>query len=66
MDDLFTLPHFCLVETAGSDRHPVVRVHELDPVTKSYALTGIHHDRLKTSVPFPVDVDVSSDALGSL
>ncbi|MFF1460049.1 Uma2 family endonuclease [Streptomyces sp. NPDC058330] len=60
------IPDFWLVDTAGSDRHPVVRVYELDPVTTSYALTGIHHDRLKASVPFPVDVDVSSDALDAL
>ncbi|MET7366118.1 Uma2 family endonuclease [Streptomyces sp. NPDC005566] len=60
------IPNFWLVEMAGSDRHPVVRVYELDPVTKAYALTGIHHDRLKTGVPFPVDIDISSDALDRL
>ncbi|MFJ5049453.1 Uma2 family endonuclease [Streptomyces sp. NPDC088719] len=60
------IPHFWLVEMTGTDQHPVVRVYELDPVTKAYALTGIHHDRLKTGVPFPVDVDVSADALKEL
>ncbi|MER8264563.1 Uma2 family endonuclease [Streptomyces griseus] len=60
------IPHFWLVETTGTDRHPVVRVYELDPVTKAYALTGIHHDRLKTGVPFPVDVDISAEALAAL
>ncbi|MEU5715456.1 Uma2 family endonuclease [Streptomyces sp. NPDC020403] len=60
------IPHFWLVEMAGSDRHPVVRVYELDPVNKAYALTGIHHDRLKTGVPFPVDVDISPEALDRL
>ncbi len=29
-------------------------------MTRAYALTGIRHDRLKTSVPFPVDLDVPS------
>lgn len=60
------IPHFWLVEMTGTDQHPVVRVYELDPVTKAYALTGIHHDRLKTGVPFPVDVDISADALKEL
>lgn len=60
------IPHFWLVEMTGTDPHPVVRVYELDPVTKAYALTGIHHDRLKTGVPFPVDIDVSADALKEL
>ncbi|MEU0147271.1 Uma2 family endonuclease [Streptomyces sp. NPDC006288] len=60
------IPNFWLVEMAGSDRHPVVRVYELDPVNKAYALTGIHHDRLKTGVPFHVDLDISAEALDAL
>ncbi|WP_069744606.1 Uma2 family endonuclease [Streptomyces sp. EN23] len=60
------IPHFWLVEMTGTDQHPVVRVYELDPVTKAYALTGIHHDRLKTGVPFPVDIDISAEALAAL
>ncbi|MFB6666577.1 Uma2 family endonuclease [Streptomyces parvus] len=60
------IPHFWLVEMTGTDQHPVVRVYELDPVTKAYALTGIHHDRLKTGVPFPVDVDISAEAIAAL
>ncbi|MFD3645247.1 Uma2 family endonuclease [Streptomyces cyaneofuscatus] len=60
------IPHFWLVEMTGTDQHPVARVYELDPVTKAYALTGIHHDRLKTGVPFPVDIDISADALKEL
>ncbi|MGW0789029.1 Uma2 family endonuclease [Streptomyces sp. NPDC002911] len=60
------IEHFWLVEMTGTDRHPVVRVYELDPVTKAYALTGIHHDRLKTGVPFPVDLDISAEALDAL
>lgn len=60
------IPHFWLVEMTGTDQHPVVRVYELDPVTKAYAPTGIHHDRLKTGVPFPVGIDVSADVLQEL
>ncbi|MFC9424518.1 Uma2 family endonuclease [Streptomyces sp. NPDC056987] len=58
------IPHFWLVEKTGADEHPLVRVYELDPVTKAYALTGIHHDRLKTGVPFTVDIDITMEALG--
>ncbi|MEU3204191.1 hypothetical protein ABZ702_09945 [Streptomyces cyaneofuscatus] len=39
---------------------------DLPPHTQLYALTGIHHDRLKTGVPFPVDIDISADALKEL
>ncbi len=60
------IPHFWLVEMTGADRHPVVRVYELDPLTKTYALTGIHHDRLKVGVPYGIDVDISLDALRAL
>ncbi|MEV0029169.1 Uma2 family endonuclease [Nocardia sp. NPDC050793] len=42
------------------DGHPVVYVYELDPATKTYALTGIHHDRLRLSVPFDIDIDLTS------
>ncbi|MFE9726537.1 hypothetical protein ACFYQ5_23805 [Streptomyces sp. NPDC005794] len=41
-------------------------MHELDPVNKTYAVTGIHHDRLKTGVPFPVDLGISPEALDAL
>ncbi|MFE2937453.1 Uma2 family endonuclease [Streptomyces sp. NPDC059255] len=60
------IPHYWLVEMAGADEHPVVRVYELDPVTKAYALTGIHHDRLRTGVPFTVDIDITGEALDAL
>ncbi|WP_109506467.1 Uma2 family endonuclease [Nocardioides speluncae] len=51
------IPHFWRVENV-EDR-PVVYVHELDPATRAYALTGIHHDRLKLSVPFDIDIDLT-------
>lgn len=50
--------HFWLVEH-GKGRHPVVHVYELDPVTGSYVPTGIHHDRLKLTVPFDIDIDLT-------
>ncbi|MFF1646336.1 Uma2 family endonuclease [Streptomyces sp. NPDC058240] len=60
------IPNFWLVDMAGTDNHPVVRVYELDPVSRAYALTGIHHDRLKTGVPFPIDIDITREALEEL
>ncbi|MFE9422721.1 Uma2 family endonuclease [Kitasatospora sp. NPDC006697] len=49
--------YFWLVES--DDDHPVVHTYELDPVHRTYALTGIFHDRLKVDHPFPLDVDLS-------
>ncbi|WP_225838072.1 Uma2 family endonuclease [Streptomyces sp. NK08204] len=55
------IPHFWLVDMAEGNQHPVVRTYELDPVTRAYALTGIHHDKLELSVPF--DIDITLDPL---
>jgi hypothetical protein len=44
-----------------SDGKPVVYVYELDPATKAYALTGIHHGKL--SVPVPCEIGIDLDAL---
>ncbi|OMI40481.1 Uma2 family endonuclease [Streptomyces sparsogenes] len=52
------IPHFWLVEQ-GEGRRPVVYVFELDPVTRTYVPTGIHHDRLKLPVPFTIDIDLT-------
>ncbi|WP_325098757.1 hypothetical protein [Nocardia gipuzkoensis] len=51
------IAHFWRVENV--DGRPVVYVYELDPATKAYALTGIHHDRLKLTVPFDMDIDLT-------
>ncbi|MFI6506049.1 Uma2 family endonuclease [Streptosporangium sp. NPDC050855] len=51
------ITHFWRVEEIN-DR-PTVYVYELDPATRTYALMGIHHDRLKVSVPFDVDIDLT-------
>ncbi|MCP2291315.1 Uma2 family endonuclease [Nocardia amikacinitolerans] len=54
------ITHFWRVENV--DRRAVVYAYELDPATKTYALTGIHHDRLRLSVPFDIDVDLTEIA----
>lgn len=53
------IPHFWRVEMVGDDDRPVVYVYELDPMTKSYVVTGIHHDHLKLAVPFTIDIDLT-------
>lgn len=51
------IPHFWRVET--QDGKPVVFVFELESATGAYVPTGIHRDRLKLSVPFGIDIDLS-------
>jgi Uma2 family endonuclease len=51
------IPHFWRVENTGG--RPTVYVYELDPATKAYSLTGIHHDLLKLTVPFDIDIDLT-------
>ncbi|MFE2250578.1 Uma2 family endonuclease [Streptomyces lavendulae] len=50
--------HFWRVE--NKEGRAVVYVYELDPATEKYVATGIFHDRLKVSVPFPVDLDLTA------
>jgi Uma2 family endonuclease len=50
------IAHFWRVEE--HENKPVVYVYELDPATKAYALTGIHHARLEVPVPFPIEIDL--------
>ena len=52
--------HFWRVE--NNDGETVAYVYELDPATGTYALTGIHHDVLKVTVPFDIEIDL--DAVG--
>jgi Uma2 family endonuclease len=54
------VPHFWRVEEDGDKGLPVVYVYELDPATKSYGLVGIFHDRLKVTVPFDIDIDLTA------
>ncbi|MFI0349721.1 Uma2 family endonuclease [Actinomadura sp. 9N407] len=50
--------HFWRVEK--DDGRIVVYVYERDPATREYALTGIHHARLKLTVPFDIDIDLTA------
>ncbi|MEU2595814.1 Uma2 family endonuclease [Streptomyces hirsutus] len=52
------IAHFWRVEE--SDGLPVVYVYELDPATTSYVPMGIFHNRLKLTVPFPIDIDLTA------
>ncbi|WP_342666863.1 Uma2 family endonuclease [Streptosporangium amethystogenes] len=51
------ITHFWLVENQSG--RPAIYVYELDPLARSYVLTGIHHDRLKISAPFDIDIDLT-------
>ncbi|GHJ27518.1 hypothetical protein TPA0910_19510 [Streptomyces hygroscopicus subsp. sporocinereus] len=52
------VPHFWRVE---EDRGlPVVYVYELDPAVKAYQPTGIYHDKLSLTVPFPIEIDLTA------
>ncbi|GAA4531059.1 MULTISPECIES: Uma2 family endonuclease [Nonomuraea] len=51
------IPHFWRVENDSG--RPVVYVYELDPATRAYVPTGIHHDRAKVTVPFDMDIDLA-------
>ncbi|MFF4621443.1 Uma2 family endonuclease [Nonomuraea jabiensis] len=51
------IQHFWRIEK-NADK-PVVYAYELDPATNSYALTGIHHESLKLSVPFDLAIDLT-------
>lgn len=52
------IPHFWRVE--NEDGKPVIYVYELDPANSAYMLTGVHHDRLKLSEPFDIDIDLTA------
>lgn len=52
------IAHFWRVEE--SDGLPVVYVYELDPATKAYVPTGIFHNRLKLSLPYSIDIDLTA------
>ncbi|WP_262056091.1 Uma2 family endonuclease [Streptomyces sp. STR69] len=52
--------HYWRVEQDENKGLPVVYVYELDPATKSYGLVGIFHDRLKLSVPFDIEIDLTA------
>jgi Uma2 family endonuclease len=51
------IPHFWRVENVSGS--PTVYVYELDPATSSYALTGIHRNELRVTVPFDISIDLT-------
>jgi len=51
------IPFYWRIENVNGK--PVVFTFELDPANSSYAPGGVFHDRLKTSVPFPLDIDLA-------
>jgi Uma2 family endonuclease len=51
------IPHFWRVE--NNSGRPTVHVYEIDLATNTYGLTGIHHERLKVTVPFDLDIDLT-------
>ncbi|MFJ6510753.1 Uma2 family endonuclease [Streptomyces sp. NPDC091406] len=53
-----TIPHYWRVE--NHDGRAVVYVFEREPATGAYTSTGIFHDRMKVSVPFTVDLDLTA------
>jgi Uma2 family endonuclease len=42
------------------DGRAVVYMYESDPADGRYGLAGIHHERLKSVVPFDVDIDLTA------
>lgn len=52
------IPHYWLVEEEPGG--PAVHLYELDRPTERYVATGIARDRLETSVPFRVDINLTT------
>jgi Uma2 family endonuclease len=52
------IPHFWRVEADGG--RPVVYVYERDPATAAYVPTGVYHERVKLTVPCPIDIDLTA------
>ncbi|MBC2905421.1 Uma2 family endonuclease [Streptomyces cupreus] len=52
------IPYYWRVEE--NEGLPVVYVFELDTATQAYGLTGIFHDKLTLSAPFPIDIDLTA------
>ncbi|WP_231626978.1 Uma2 family endonuclease [Streptomyces apocyni] len=53
------IPHFWLVEM-GEDENPAVQIYQLGTASGTYALTGIYHDQVKTTVPYDIDIDLTA------
>ncbi|MCP2317335.1 Endonuclease, Uma2 family (restriction endonuclease fold) [Nocardia amikacinitolerans] len=53
------IPHHWRVERDENDS-ATVYAYEIRPATECYVPIGIFHDRLKVSVPFPIDIDLTT------
>ncbi|WP_328922027.1 Uma2 family endonuclease [Streptomyces griseoaurantiacus] len=54
------IAHFWLVEMAGETDHPAVQVYERGQATGTYSLTGIHHEHVKLTAPYDIDIDLTA------
>jgi Uma2 family endonuclease len=54
----------CFWRIENLDGKPVVYVFELEPVTGRYVPTGIFHDQIKVTTPFPIDVELTPPGRG--
>jgi Uma2 family endonuclease len=52
------IPHYWRIERRDADA--VVYAYELDPVANCYVPVGIFHEKLCTSVPFSVDINLTA------
>lgn len=52
------ITHFWRVER--KDRTVTIYTYELDPTTKAYVATGIHHEQLNVKLPWPMTVELAS------
>jgi hypothetical protein len=53
------IAHFWRVEQDASTDRPMVYVHEWDPDSGAYALTGVHREELTVLVPYRITVDLT-------
>jgi Uma2 family endonuclease len=53
------IPYFWRVEMTDRGGRPMVHVFELDKLTRTYTFVSEHHDHVKLSVPFDIDVDLA-------
>jgi Uma2 family endonuclease len=56
------IKHFWRVEE--EDARMVLYVYELDPATEAYVATGVFRERIKLSVPFDIDIDLTAAGRG--
>ena len=54
------IPNFWRVEASGTDGRPVIHVYELDPLTRAYIHTGMHHDRIRVDKPYSIDIGLTA------